>query len=162
MKLLIEKQQINNIIINPEDNKKVADLLTNIIINFKRKAAMRRDNCGIINWELYEHLISNGIDKDKIKIVRGEFKTDNLKLIDKRDLTPSERKHYRNVYSDIFTNEMIIQFIEDGNAGFSIEEFYYLPHQWLEYDNLILDAASDMFNKGMEGKITKHNYIENR
>ena len=39
----------NNIIVNPEDNKKVADSLMNIIMSFKRKTAMRRDNCGIIN-----------------------------------------------------------------------------------------------------------------
>ena len=59
----------------------------------------------------------------------------------------------------MFSNEQIINFIKSGNASESISDFYFLPHQWLEYDGLILDAASDMFNKAMESKISKHNYI---
>lgn len=152
---------MNYIVINPEDNPQVANQINSLIKDFKRTIPMKRDNCGIINWELHDYLVNKGLNKSDFKIVHGEFKTDNLNLLDKYDLTKDEQKLYRAVYSDKFTNEMIIEFIKDQIPDL-LDDFYYLPHQWLEYKGLILDAATKMFNKGLEKPITKHNYIQNR
>lgn len=151
----------NNIVINPDDNLEVANQINELVKDFKSNIPMRRDNCGVINWELHDHLVNKGLDKDELKMVSGEFKTDNLNLLDRRDLTRDERRLYKNLYSDTFTNETIIEFIKDQIPELLID-FYYLPHQWLEYKGLILDAATKMFNKGLEKPITKHNYIHNR
>jgi hypothetical protein len=149
----------NDILINPEDNLELSNYISELLKDFTVNIPMRRDNCGPINWELYKHLVNKGLDKNKLKMTFGEFKTDNLNLINMRDLTKEERRLYKNLYSDKFTNEMIIEFIKDQMPD-SLDDFHYLPHQWLEYDGIILDAASRMFNKGLIKPISKENYIK--
>lgn len=150
---------MNSIIVNKEDNRKLAEQIKPLLVGYKNRIPMKRDNCGPINWDLYDYLVSKGLDKDKLLMKRGTFKTDNLSLIDKNDLTKEDRILYKECGFDVFSNEQIIDFIKGGNASESISDFYFLPHQWLEYEGLILDAASDMFNKAMESKISKRNYI---
>ena len=106
----------------------------------------------------YDYLKRKGYEP---KIIRGEFKTDNLNLLDKNDLTKEERSLYKALYSDKFTNEMIIEFIKDQIPDL-INDFYYLPHTWIKLDGLILDPSYRMFNKGLDKPITKYNYIEGR
>ena len=102
----------NNIVINPEANLEVANQINELVKDFKSSIPMRRDNCGAINWDLYDHLVNKGLNKSDFKMVSGEFKTDNLNLLDRRDLTRDEQKLYTAVYSDKFINVMIIEFIK--------------------------------------------------
>lgn len=157
----IEESNIthNSIIINPEDNIIEASKLNNLLRDYKRKIACKRDNCGFINSDLKEYLINKGIDRNDIKVIRGSFKTDNLNLIDKFDLTKDQRRLLVSEYGDT-SNSSIIKFLKKHYKPEYIDDFHILPHTFLKYKNLILDDASKMFLKGLDKPITKNNYIE--
>jgi len=88
----------------------------------------------------------------------GKFKVDSLILVDKFDLTQQEQQLYKEIWSAPFDNIHIVEFIKHYLPD-KLKEFYYIPHQWLTYDGLILDAASDMFNEALEQPINESNYI---
>ena len=158
MKFLIEKINTHPCIINPEDNRELADQLSVILTGYKRSIPLKRDNCGPINWDLFDYLNNRGF---KCNIIHGKFKTDNLKLLDKNDLTKEQRKLFASQYSQ-YSNKNIVDFLKSNYQTSYVNSFYELPHIFLKYKNLILDDAKDMFLNGMDNKITKINYSEEK
>lgn len=153
---LLEKINTKRIIINPQDNPELANKLQPIIDTFETDIICRRDNCGPIMYELFLHLRENGVDVDEDRDIKhGEFRTDNLNLLDRLDLTKEDRAKTKQQYGNL-TNASIQQYVF---KNLDFEDYHKLPHYWIEYKGLIIDPTSKMFLKGMEGPITKKNYI---
>lgn len=158
MRFLIEKLNNKNILIpNKEDNLDLYLEIENLLDDFKSKSRCIRDNCGLIACDLFYYIKEYGYNPN---IVRGEFKTDNLNLLDRYDLTKEQLNKYKTIYNN-FDNKNIIEFIKK-NYPEELENYYYLPHTWIELDGLIIDPSYKMFLKGMDSQISKNNYIKER
>lgn len=156
MRFLIEKLSNKDIIVpNKEDNIDLYLEIEYLLDDFKSNKRCIRDNCGPISWDLFSYLTEYGHSP---KVVRGEFKTDNLNLLDKYDLTKEQLSKYKTLY-DTFSNKNIVEFIKN-NYPDELKDYYYLPHTWIELDGLIIDPSYKMFLKGMDSQITKNNYIK--
>lgn len=153
---VLESINTKRIIVNPEDNPELAKQLQPILDQFTTDVICRRDNCGPIMWDLFDHLKLNDIDiNPRSDIKHGKFRTDNLNLLDRLDLTKEQRLEAKQQYGDL-TNASVQKYIY---KNLDWQDYYKLPHYWIEYKGLILDASNKMFLKGIQGPITKKNYI---
>lgn len=139
-------ESVNNIyssiIVNPEDDVELANSLNSVVRNFKSSILMKRDNCGPINWELYDLLKKNNFEP---RMIHGHYKVDDLSIVDKNDLTKTERAECINQFGDT-SKSSVKQYILNNFSEDKINDFYIYPHMYLKVNNLILDAASKMFS----------------
>ena len=145
---------INNIIVNPNDNKSLAIELWKLVKGFKTTYPMKRDYCGDINDELKEELKYCGI---RAKRVYGLYKVDNIEnWLDEEDFTEDELDLISNKFGNTYRDDL-----ESYVKSLPLDkqkEYLYIPHVFLIVGNLILDAASDMFND-MISKQSKFRYF---
>ena len=144
---------MNNIIVNSEDNKQLALYIGNKIRNFKTTYPMKRDYCGDINDELREELSYDGI---RCKRIYGLYKVNTfIGWLDEDDFTDDELDEITKKYGGTYREDLeeyVKSLPEDKQ-----KEHLYIPHVFLQCKELILDAASDMFN-GF-GKHSKYRYF---
>lgn len=134
---------MNNIIVNPEDNKQLALLIWREFSNYKPDLPMIRDNCIEINNELRNELTMSGFPS---KIISGLYKVDTIKdWLDEEDFTEEELDLIEKKFGDTYRDslEAYVESLPKNEQNF----YYYIPHVFLLCDGLIIDAASDMFNK---------------
>lgn len=133
---------MDRIIVNPEDNPALANSLSRIVADFESSFPCTRDNCGHINRELRTRLVQEG---ELPELVQGLYRVDSWKgWLDENDFTEEELS--------------LIEARYGGNSRYSLEEYVrslppneqeeylYIPHVFLVVDDLILDAASSMFD----------------
>lgn len=133
---------MNNIIVNGDDNKQLALYIGNKIGNFKTSYPMKRDYCGDINDELREELSYDGI---RTKRIYGLYKVNSfIGWLEEDDFTEDEldiiSKKFGGTYQEDLEN--YVKSLPEEKQ----KEYYYIPHVFLKCNELILDAASDMFN----------------
>ena len=144
---------MNNIVVNADDNKRLALLIEKQLRGFKPSYQMKRDNCDNINDELYECLQYRGITPRRIY---GLYKVNTYKgWLDEDDFTEEELDEIAGKYGGTY-REDLEKYVEELPKERQ-KEYYYIPHVFLVFKNLILDAASDMFN-GL-GTHSKYRYF---
>lgn len=145
---------MNRIIVNSEDDSIMADMINSALKKFKHNYAMKRDNCGDINDELREFLTWEGIPTKRIY---GLYKVDTFKgWLDEGDFTDAELNYISDIYGNT-NQESLEKFVSELDKE-DQEKYLFIPHVFLKCDNLILDAASDMFN-GL-GNLNKNRYFK--
>lgn len=144
---------MNYLIVNGDDNKQLALYIGNKAGMFKTTFPMKRDYCGDINDELREQLAYDGI---RTKKINGLYKVNTfIGWLDEDDFTEDELDEITKKYGGTYREDLeaYVQSLPEEKQKF----YYYIPHVFLLCDNLILDAASDMFN-GF-GKRSKYRYF---
>ena len=132
---------MNNIIVNPEDNKSLSLHIWGSLKQFKTTFPMQRDFCGDINNELKEFLSYDGI---KAKSIYGLYKVNTfIGWLDENDFTDDELSKIYKKYGGTYREDLenYVKSLPENEQKI----YYYIPHEFLLYKNIILDAASDMF-----------------
>lgn len=142
-----------NIIVNPEDNSELAEMIISELNDFNASIDVIRDNCKRINVELMAELFRYGYEPEGIS---GNFKIDTIKnMFDKGDFDDEEINYILQKYGN-FNSNSIEKYIKTLPENEQIR-FYLIPHVFLMVDNLILDAASAMFDNYID-KNNKYRY----
>lgn len=126
-----------------------------------------RGQCYNESENLYWWLVEEqGIDQEDLEVVRGEFLIDNPVLLPLtlQDLKTAEYDQFidtidsniYNMYEDELS-ELIWEFIQEHHKD-RVQEFYTIPHAWVEYQGEIIDVTVEQF-KASTGNITEDNYI---
>jgi hypothetical protein len=139
---------MNNIIVNPEDNKQLALMIWREFSHYMPDLPMIRDNCIEINNELRNELTMSGFPS---KIISGLYKVDTIKgWLDENDFTEEELDTIEKKFGDTYQDslEAYVESLSKEDKAF----YYYIPHVFLLCDHLIIDAASDMFNSMTNGQ----------
>lgn len=145
---------MNNIIVNPEDNKELALKIWRIVKNFHHDYPMKRDYCDSINTDLKQELAYDGI---KARRVYGLYKVNTfIGWLDENDFTDDELDRIMEVYGEALYREDLENYVKSLPEA-EQKEYLYVPHVFLLCQNLILDAASDMFSEF--AKQSKFNYF---
>jgi hypothetical protein len=134
---------MNNIIVNPEDNKQTALMIWNEFSHYTPSLPMIRDNCIEINTNLRDELVMSGFP---CRTVYGLYKVDTFKdWLDEEDFTEEELDLIEKKFGDTYRDslEAYVESLSKKEQAF----YYYIPHMFILCDGLIIDAASDMFNK---------------
>lgn len=139
---------MNNIIVNPEDDKQLALMIWQEFGKYKPSLPMIRDNCIEINTDLRDELVMSGFP---CKTVSGLYKVDTFKgWLDENDFTEEELDLIEKKFGDTYRDslEKFVESLPQKDQAF----YYYIPHVFLKCDKLIIDAASDMFNEMIKGQ----------
>jgi len=140
------------------DSQPTLDELYDKFLAEEKEFCSVRDNCDQCAYELSQLFNDNGY---QTRIVRGEFRFDNpVNLpLDLKDLYPKERKAFLAEYKGKVKRSNLSQTIFDyaTREGF-VEELYYMPHTWVEVDDIIFDPSVYQFMGAVEKDITEDNY----
>lgn len=144
---------MNNIIVNPESNPELSRELESILSDFTPTADTRhRDNCIAIAKELFNELMMNGYDSE---LVSGYFRVDNYYgWLDPDDFYPDQRVEIMDRFGNL-SRDSLERYV-DSLPKTERDRYVCIPHVYLVLDNLILDAASDMFSV----EITPNRYLD--
>jgi len=131
-----------NVVVNPEANKELASEINELLSDFIPKTESVRDNCKKINQELQYELLQYGYTPE---FVYGLYRVDSIYgWLDPEDFEQSELVKVKDMFGDL-SRDSLESYVEQLPE--KEQEFYrYIPHWFLVVDDLILDAASDMFN----------------
>lgn len=143
----------SNLIVNPADNKELALNIWKSARSFRHDYPMERDYCDSINSDLKDHLSLDGIHTRRIY---GLYKVNTfIGWLDENDFTEKELDRIREAYGEGLYREDLEKYVESLPAD-KQKEYLYIPHVFLLCQNLILDAAADMFKDF--AKQSKFNY----
>ena len=133
---------MNKIIVNPESNPELAKYLDEVLSDFESSYDCTRDNCGRINRELRTLLVQEGEIPEQ---VQGLYKVDTWRgWLDEGDFTDEELDLITKRYGG--NNRYSLEEYVESLPEHEQEKYLYIPHVFLILDDLILDAASDMFD----------------
>ena len=133
---------MNNIVVNPESNPELAKYLDKILSGFESSFDCTRDNCGHINRELRTFLVQEG---EIPELVEGLYRVDSWRgWLDEGDFTDEELALIEKRYGG--NNRYSLEQYVESLSELEQEVYLYVPHQFLILDDLILDAASSMFD----------------
>ena len=133
---------MDSIIVNPDANPELAKELDRILPGFESGYDCTRDNCGHINRELRTFLVQEG---EVPELVQGLYRVDSwLGWLDENDFTDEELSLIENEYggNNRYSLEQYVESLPEREQ----EKYLFIPHQFLVLDDLILDAASSMFD----------------
>jgi hypothetical protein len=132
---------MNDIIVNPDKNPELAKYLDQVLTSFESSYDCTRDNCGYINRELRTFLIQEG---EVPELVQGLYRVDSwLGWLDENDFTEEELDLIEKRYGG--SNRYSLEEYVDSLPEKEQEKYLFIPHIFLVLDDLILDAASGMF-----------------
>lgn len=132
---------MNDIIVNPDKNPELAKYLDQVLTGFESSYDCTRDNCGYINRELRTFLIQEG---EVPELVQGLYRVDSwLGWLDENDFTEEELDLIEKRYGG--SNRYSLEEYVDSLPEKEQEKYLFIPHIFLVLDDLILDAASGMF-----------------
>lgn len=132
---------MNDIIVNPDKNPELAKYLDQVLTGFESSYDCTRDNCGYINRELRTFLIQEG---EVPELVQGLYRVDSwLGWLDENDFTEEELDLIEKRYGG--NNRYSLEEYVDSLPEKEQEKYLFIPHIFLILDDLILDAASGMF-----------------
>ena len=132
---------MNDIIVNPDKNPELAKYLDQVLTSFESSYDCTRDNCGYINRELRTFLIQEG---EVPELVQGLYRVDSwLGWLDPGDFTEEELDLIEKRYGG--NNRYSLEEYVDSLPEKEQEKYLFIPHIFLVLDDLILDAASRMF-----------------
>jgi len=111
----------------------------------------KRDNCGVVASNFQFFAEKRGVN---VKRVEGNFKIEKY-IPNKKDLTKKELMDMKDKGYEIPKDIMAYA----KEQGF-MEELYFIPHYWNNYNGIIIDfSAYYQFKEtGMVNHITKENY----
>lgn len=133
---------MNDIIVNPDKNPELAKYLDQVLTGFESSYDCTRDNCGYINRELRTFLIQEG---EVPELVQGLYRVDSwLGWLDENDFTEEELDLIEKRYGG--NNRYSLEEYVDSLPEKEQEKYLFIPHIFLILDDLILDAASGMFD----------------
>lgn len=133
---------MDSIIVNPESNPGLAKKLDRILPGFESSYGCTRDNCGHINRELRTFLVQEG---EVPELVQGLYRVDTWRgWLDENDFTDEELDLITKRYggNNRYSLEEYVESLPEREQ----EKYLYIPHVFLVLDDLILDAASGMFD----------------
>lgn len=168
---IVDKREFDISIINPEDNPSLAKLLNPVVKEFKNKNDLCQSNRGFcfkhsddfIVWlmeyypVLYKNLMNKGLKKEE-----GGFQIDypDKLYLEEWDLQKNEWQDFLDKYEDeyyyaqgnrIELSKLIWKWAKENLKR--LDDFYYLPHGWVEIDGLIIDFTWLQFRHAINNKV---------
>lgn len=146
---------MKNVVVNPEADPDSAEEIERIASTVDNIYPMQRDFCGQINSLLRNALREEYIITEK---VTGCYKVDSYHgWLDNNGFTEEELNTIKKQFGN--TNQSSLEKYVDNLDNETKKDYYYIPHVFLVYDNLIIDGASDMFNVPGMGKRNAKRYF---